>query len=83
MRARTSASQACGSTSSSLAVWMSAYMRAARSAPRSDPANSHDFLPRASPRSNRSAALMVRQIHKPPAWAASTRCAAGAIVREE
>jgi hypothetical protein len=62
MRARTSASQACGSTSLSLAVWMSVYMRAARSAPRSDPANSHDFLPRAKPRRARSAALFERQI---------------------
>src|SRR5271156_7231016 len=62
MRARTSASQACGSTSLSFAVWMSVYMRAARSAPRSDPANSHDFLPRAKPRRARSAALFERQI---------------------
>ena len=35
MRRRTSASQACGSTSLSFAVWMSVYMTAARSAPRS------------------------------------------------
>jgi hypothetical protein len=32
----------------SFAVWMSVYIKAARSAPRSEPANSHDFLPRAS-----------------------------------
>jgi hypothetical protein len=35
IRARTFASHACGSISLSLAVWMSVYMRAARSAPRS------------------------------------------------
>ena len=41
---------------------MSVYMRAVRSAPRSDPANSHDFLPRASPRSARSAALLTGMV---------------------
>jgi hypothetical protein len=40
---------------------LSVYMKA-RSAPRSEPANSQDFLPRAKPRSARSAALLVRQI---------------------
>src|SRR5262249_57218117 len=40
MRASTSASQAWGSTSLSLAVWISVSMTAARSPPRSDPANS-------------------------------------------
>ncbi len=62
MRASTSASQACGSTSLSFAVMISVAMAAARSAPRSEPANSHDFLPSAKPRSARSAALFVRQI---------------------
>ncbi len=56
--ARTSASP----TSLSLAVWMSVCLTAARSAPRSDPANSHDFLPSDRPRSARSAALSVRQM---------------------
>src|SRR5690606_32543149 len=55
MRASTAASQACGSTSLSFAVPIRVYMTAARSAPRSDPAKSHDFLPRARPRSARSA----------------------------
>ena len=49
MRARTSASQACGSTPFILAVTMRLYMAAARCPPRSDPQNSHDFLPRAMP----------------------------------
>ena len=62
MRASTSASQARGSTSFSLAVVISVYMAAARSPPRSDPANSQAFLPSAKPRSARSAALFVRQI---------------------
>jgi hypothetical protein len=44
IRARTSASQACGSTLLSFAVWTSVYIKAAHSAPRSEPANSHDFL---------------------------------------
>ena len=60
MRASTSASQACGSTSLSFAVTISEYMAAARSPPRSEPANSHDFLPRAIPRNARSAALFDR-----------------------
>ena len=51
MRARTSASQACGSTPFILAVTIRLYMAAARSPPRSEPQNSHDFLPRATPRS--------------------------------
>src|SRR4051812_42257330 len=62
MRARTSASQACGSTSFNLAVTIRLYIAAARCPPRSEPANSHDFLPRAIPRSARSAALLLRQI---------------------
>src|SRR4029077_13650524 len=62
MRARTSASQACGSTSFILAETMRLYMAAARSPPRSEPAKSHDFLPRAMPRSARSAALFDKQI---------------------
>src|ERR1700736_2752212 len=62
MRASTSASQACGSTSLSLAVMIKVAMTAARSAPRSDPANSRDLRPRAKPRRARSAALLVKQI---------------------
>ena len=58
---RASASEACGSTSLSLAVMISVVMAAARSAPRSEPAKSHDFLPSANPRRARSAALFVRQ----------------------
>jgi hypothetical protein len=58
MRARTSASHACGSMSLSLALMMSVAIKAARSAPRSDPVKSHDFLPRAKPLSARSAALL-------------------------
>jgi hypothetical protein len=58
MRASTSASQARGSTSFSFAVVMSAYIIAARSPPRSLPANSQAFLPRATPRSARSAGLV-------------------------
>jgi hypothetical protein len=52
--------QARGSTSFNFAVTVSEYTAAARS--RSDPANSHAFLPRAMPRNARSAALFVRQI---------------------
>ena len=62
MRPRTSASQACGSTLLSLAVPMSVYIAAARTPPRSEPQNSHDFLPRAIPRSALSAALFERQM---------------------
>src|SRR3954447_17506327 len=51
MRARTSASQACGSTSFNLAVTIRLQSAAARCPPRSEPANSHDFLPRAIQRS--------------------------------
>src|SRR5436190_22987246 len=60
IRARASASQACGSTPFSLAVTIRLYIAAARRPPRSDPANSHDFLPSAIPRSARSAALLLR-----------------------
>jgi hypothetical protein len=56
MRASTSASQARGSTSFSFAVTISEYIAAARSPPASDPANSHDFLPRAIPRNARCTA---------------------------
>lgn len=59
MRASTSASQACGSTSLSLAVMISVAPTAARSAPLSDPANSHALRPRAEPLSARSAALFA------------------------
>src|SRR4030088_163390 len=41
---------------------MMLYMAAARCPPRSEPANSHDFLPSAIPRNARSAALLERQI---------------------
>src|SRR5258708_20682581 len=47
MRASPSASQACGSTSLSFVVVMRVATTAARSAPRSEPAKSHDFRPRA------------------------------------
>ena len=47
MWARTSASQACGSTPFILAVTIRLYMAAARRPPRSDPQKSHDFRPRA------------------------------------
>jgi hypothetical protein len=57
MRDRTSASQAWGSTPFIFAVTMRRYMSAARRPPRSDPQNSHDFRPSATPRSPRSAAL--------------------------
>jgi hypothetical protein len=70
MRAKTSASQAFGSMSLSRAVMMSVAKTAARSAPRSEPANNHAFLPRAKPRSSRSAALLVKQITR--AWLAGT-----------
>ena len=60
--ASTSASQACGSTSLSLAVTMRVYIAAARSPPRSEPANSQERLPSAIPRIALSAALFVRQI---------------------
>jgi len=49
MRASTLASHACGSISLSFAVIISVTMTAARSAPRSEPANSHDFRPSANP----------------------------------
>src|ERR1017187_8864296 len=62
MRASTSASQACGSTSFIFAVTMMLYMAAARCPPRSEPANNQAFLPRAIPRSALSAALFERQI---------------------
>ncbi len=62
MRASTSANQANGSTSLSFAVAISVVIAAARAAPRSEPAKSHDLRPRAKPRSARSAALFVRQI---------------------
>ena len=41
---------------------MMLYMAAARCPPRSEPANSHDFLPRAIPRNARSAALFDKQM---------------------
>src|ERR1035437_11010164 len=62
MRARTSASQVCGSMSFILAVTIRLYITAARSPPRSEPQNNQDFLPRAIPRTPRSAALLDRQM---------------------
>src|SRR4029077_17299515 len=62
MLASTSASHTCGSTPFKRAVWINVYMIAARSPPRSEPANSHDLRPSAMPRSSRSAALLVKQI---------------------
>jgi hypothetical protein len=61
MRRSTSASQA-GLMSLSLAVPIRVYIAAARSPPRSEPANSHDRRPRAMPRKARSAALLLRQM---------------------
>ena len=75
MRARTSASQAWGSMSFILAVTIRLYIAAARCPPRSEPANNHDFLPRAMPRSARSAALLLKQIRP------SSRKRANAIQR--
>ena len=46
MRASTSASQACGSTSFILAVTIRLYITAVRCPPRSDPQNSHDRRPK-------------------------------------
>jgi hypothetical protein len=41
-------------------------MIAARSAPRSEPAKSHDFRPKARPRSARSAALLKGMVPATP-----------------
>jgi len=60
IRRRTSASQACGLTSLSLAVPISVYMAAARLPPRSEPAKSQDSRPRAIPLSALSAAFPLR-----------------------
>jgi hypothetical protein len=62
MRASTSASQACGSTSFILAVTIRLYITAARWPPRSEPQNNHYRRPRAIPLRARSAALLERQI---------------------
>ena len=59
--ARISASQACGSISLIFAVTIREYMKAVRSPPRSEPAKSSALGPRAVPRKDRSAALLVRQ----------------------
>src|ERR1700719_2595535 len=45
-----------------LVVTIRLYITAARWPPRSEPASNHDFLPRAIPRSARSAALFERPI---------------------
>jgi len=62
MRRSTSASQACGSMSLSLAVAIRVYIAAARSPPRSEPANNQARRPRAIPLNARSAALFERQM---------------------
>src|SRR5438045_882201 len=67
MRSSTSASQACGSMALSLAVSIRVNIAAARSPPRSEPANNQDLRPIAIPRSARSAALLVRQMRPSPA----------------
>ncbi|KQX16519.1 hypothetical protein ASD01_08295 [Ensifer sp. Root423] len=66
MRASTSASHAWGSISLSLALMISVAMKAARSAPRSEPVKSYAFLPRAKPRNARSAVLLLRHIRPSP-----------------
>src|SRR5436190_17996311 len=73
MRASTSANHANGSISLSFAEAISVVMAAARAAPRSEPAKSHDFLPRAKPRSARSAALLVHGTATFPAGAGAKR----------
>ena len=55
-RASTSASQAWGSTLLRLAVVISVYIAAARTWQWSEPQNSHNFLPKVTPPSARSAA---------------------------
>src|SRR2546421_11519733 len=52
----------CGSTPFNLAVSINVNIAAARSPPRSEPANNHARRPRAIPRNARSAALFDRQI---------------------
>src|ERR1700681_216046 len=61
-RASTSASQACGSTLLNLQVSISEYAAAARCPPASEPAKVQFFLPTATQRTARSAALLDRQI---------------------
>eukprot|EP01033_Poteriospumella_lacustris_P020019 gene20019-gene20448 len=61
MRAKTSASQAWGSTSFILAVTIRLYMAAARWPPRSEPQKSQERRPSAIPLRARSAALLLRQ----------------------
>jgi hypothetical protein len=55
MRANTSASQACGSPSLSLQIEINVSMTAARSPPRSEPANNHDLR-------------LCTPLHKRKAW---------------
>jgi hypothetical protein len=59
MRARTSASQACGSMSFILAVTITLCMNAARSPQRSEPQNSHDSRPKAGPEDHRPGASQL------------------------
>jgi hypothetical protein len=47
--------------STGITVTIKLYIIAARSPPRSEPQNSQDFLPKAIPRTPRSAALFHRQ----------------------
>jgi hypothetical protein len=61
-RPRTAPSEASGSISFSLAVTIREHTKAARSPQRSEPANSHDFRPTATPRRVRFAALFDRRI---------------------
>ena len=62
MRRMTSASQACGTVPLSSAGTIIVYIAAARSPPRSEPANSHDQRLSAMPRNAHSAAWLLRQI---------------------
>ena len=61
MRSRTSASQACGSASFNFAVPMSVYMTAARTPPRSEPANSQAICVRDGDAAQRPLGGVVRK----------------------
>jgi hypothetical protein len=62
IRASTSVSHAYGSRPSRRAVWISVYITAARSLPRTDAANNQAFLPSAMPLCACYATLLVKQI---------------------
>jgi len=64
MMAMMSVSQSCGSMALSLAVPIMEYMKAARWPPRSEPAKSQDFRPRATPLRG-SFGGIVRQANPP------------------